>query len=315
MLFQQTVIQTSAELLEQFDDRNLSPGQLIRFEGVGDRDVYNITAAFIDQGEFIIAGRVEDRTTEFSEVVFFRQIGDVWLPHPDYPTYAMQDPFFTWLRGELVIGGVRVIADPLHPRNIVAWVTEYYRGKNIAGLEAFLMGPYHMKDLRLIELASGEIGIITRPQGYKGGRGKIGFFKVAAIEEITIKNIYNAPLFLDQFLDEEWGGANEPHLLSNGLIGVLGHIACYDIMGSRHYQAMTFAFHPDTMEKTPMKIIARRSNFPDGPYKHLELVDVIFSGGLVRKGGGLADLYVGASDADAYVIEIPDPFLEYEELG
>jgi hypothetical protein len=315
MLFQQTAIQSSEELLAQYDDRNLPIGHVIRFEGVGERDVYNITAAFIDRGELIIAGRVEDRTTEFSEVVFFRLDGEVWVPHPDYPTYAMQDPFFTWIKGELVLGGVRVIADPLHPENIVAWVTEFYRGKDIASLESFLMGPYHMKDLRLIELASGEIGVITRPQGYKGGRGKIGFFKVADFNEISNKNIYNAPLFLDQFLDEEWGGANEPHLLSNGLVGVLGHIACYDITGFRHYQAMTFAFNPDTMEKTPMKIIARRSNFPDGPYKHLDLVDVIFSGGLVRKAGGLADLYVGASDAEAYVIQIPDPFLEYEQLG
>jgi hypothetical protein len=314
MPLQQTVIQTSAELLQQFDDRSLPLGLPIRFEGVGDRDVYNITSTFFDRGELIIAGRVEDRETEFSQIVFFRQDGDVWVPHPDYSPYAMQDPFFTWIKGELVLGGVRVIADPLHPENIVAWVTEYYRGKDIASLELFLMGPYHMKDLRLIELASGEIGVITRPQGYKGGRGKIGFFKVRALEDITVKNIYYAPLFLDQFADEEWGGANEPHLLTNGLVGVLGHIACYDTAGSRHYQAMTFAFHPDTMEKTPMKIIARRSNFSDGPYKHLELVDVIFSGGLVRKIGGLAELYVGASDAEAYKIEIPDPFLEYEQL-
>jgi hypothetical protein len=315
MLLQQTFIQTSSKLLEQFDDRSIPLGQPIRFGGVGNRDVYNITSTFFDRDELIIAGRVEDRETEFSQIVFFRQEGDIWVPHPDYSPYAMQDPFFTWIKGELVLGGVRVIADPLHPNNIVAWVTEYYRGKDIASLELFLMGPYHMKDLRLIELASGEIGVITRPQGYKGGRGKIGFFKVGALEEITVKNIYFAPLFLDQFADDEWGGANEPHLLTNGLIGVLGHIACFDVTGARHYQAMTFAFHPDTMEKTPMKIIARRCNFPEGPYKHLDLVDVIFSGGLVRKSGGLADLYVGASDAEAYKIEIPDPFLEYEELG
>jgi hypothetical protein len=314
MLLQHNSIQSSADLLAQFDGSSLPLGQLIRFEGVGNRDVYNITAAFIDQGELIIAGRVEDRETEFSQVVFFRQNEDVWVPHPNYPAYAMQDPFFSWIKGELVLGGVRVIADPLYPENIVAWVTEYYRGKDIASLELFLMGPYHMKDLRLIELASGEIGVITRPQGYKGGRGKIGFYKVGALNEITVKDIYHAPLFLDQFLDEEWGGANEPHLLSNGLIGVLGHIACYDTTGSRHYQAMTFAFHPDTLEKTQMKIIARRSNFPEGPYKHVELVDVIFSGGLVRKKAGLADLFVGASDVEAYVIEIPDPFLEYEAL-
>jgi hypothetical protein len=314
MLLQQTHVQASSEMLEQFEGQALMLGQRIRFEGVGGRDVYNITAPFIDRGELIIAGRVEDRNTEFSQIVFFRQSGDIWMPHPDYSPYMLQDPFFTWIKGELVFGGVRVIADPLYPENIVAWVTEYYRGKDIASLSPFLRGPYHMKDLRLIELAGGEIGVITRPQGFKGGRGKIGFFKVGDYEEITVRKITEAPLFSDQFIDEEWGGANEPHLLANGLVGVLGHIASFDEVGARHYHAMTFAFHPNTMEKTPMKLIARRSDFPAGPAKSFLLNDVIFSGGLLRKEGGLAELYVGASDAEAYKIEIPDPFLEYEQL-
>jgi hypothetical protein len=314
MLLQQTHIQASSEMLEQFEGQVLRLGQRIHFEGVEDRDVYNITAPFFDQGELIIAGRVEGRNTEFSQIVFFRFCADVWMPHPNYSPYVMQDPFITWIKGELVLGGVRVIADPLYPENIVAWVTEYYRGKDIASLKLFLKGPYHMKDLRLIELAGGEIGVLTRPQGFKGGRGKIGFFKVRAYEEITARNIAEAPLFSDQFLEEEWGGANEAHLLANGLVGVLGHIASFDEDGARHYHAMTFAFHPNTMEKTAMKLIARRSDFPAGPAKKFDLNDVIFSGGLVRKMGGLAELYVGASDAEAYKIEIPDPFLEYEQL-
>jgi hypothetical protein len=77
---------------------------------------------------------------------------------------------------------------------------------------------------------------------------------------------------------------------------------------------MVFTFNPDTLERTPMKIIARRSDFPEGPIKRIDLADVIFSGGLVRKAGGLAELYVGASDAAAYQIEIPEPCLEYEQL-
>jgi hypothetical protein len=306
--------QTSSEMLIQFDSGSIPLGEVIRFEGVDGKDVYNITAPFIDRDERIIAGRVEDRYSEFSQIVFFRQAGEVWVPQPDHPTYALQDPFFTEIKGELVIGGVRVIVDPLYPENIVSWVTEYYRGKDIASLRFFLMGPYSMKDLRLIELASGEIGVLTRPQGYIGGRGKIGFFKVGSYEEITRRKIAEAPLFPDQFIDEEWGGANEAHLLTNGLVGVLGHIASFDEDGLRHYQAMTFAFHPDTMEKMQMKMIAKRSNFPKGPAKRPDLIDVIFSGGLVRKVGGLAELYVGASDTEAYRIEIEDPFLEYEEI-
>ena len=63
-----------------------------------------------------------------------------------------------------------------------------------------------------------------------------------------------------------------------------------------------------------MKIIAVRSDFPEGPAKRPDLVDVIFSGGLIRKDHGLADLYVGASDKEAYCIEITDPFIEIETL-
>lgn len=313
MLVYETQVQTIQSLLWQYGQAE-PRGMRLRFERTDGKDVYNITAPFEDRGHTVLAGRVEDRDTELSTVVFFRQAGDRWVPHPDYPTFALQDPFFTRIGGELVFGGVRVIVDPLHPDNIVSWVTELYRGQDIASLKPFFSGPYRMKDLRLVQLASGEIGVLTRPQGYKGGRGKIGFYKVRALEELRAKDIENAPLFDDQFVDEEWGGANEPHLLADGRVGVLGHIASFDDDGFRHYYAMAFAFDPDTMERTPMKIVATRSDFPMGSAKRPDLTDVIFSGGLVRLPGGRAELYVGASDAEAYRIELPDIFAEYEPL-
>ncbi|SFT09076.1 Protein of unknown function [Paenibacillus sp. BC26] len=315
MLHQHTTAQSCAELLEQFEQqpKGIQPGVRLQFVGVGPRDVYNISAPFLDKGEPIIAGRVESRETELSEVVFFHQRGDSWVPHPSHAPYRLQDPFFTHIKGELIFGGVKLVMDPADPDKIISWVTEFYRGQDIASLALFLTGPDHMKDVRLIELANGEIGVLTRPQGEKGGRGKIGFFKCAELEDITAERIADAPVFQDQFLELEWGGANEPHLLSNGLVGVLGHIASFE-GEDRHYQAMTFAIHPETFEKTPMKIIARRSIFPEGAAKRPDLTDVIFSGGIVRKPNGLADLYVGASDAEAYRIEIGDPFLEYEQL-
>ncbi|BBH24261.1 hypothetical protein Back11_56060 [Paenibacillus baekrokdamisoli] len=329
-LQRQTSTQSCSELLEQFENvcanRDISKqlnsnnqasakhSNRIIFEDVDDKDVYNITAAFLDQNDLIIAGRVESRDTELSQVIFFRQEGEAWRPHPHYRTYELQDPFMTRIKGELILGGVRVTADPMNPKHIISWVTEMYRGASLDTLKLFLTGPEHMKDVRVVELAGGEIGVLTRPQGEKGGRGKIGFFKTNKLEAITAQQINDAPVFQDQFVAEEWGGANEPHLLANGLIGVLGHIASFDSEGDRHYYAMTFAINPQTMEKTPMKLIARRSIFPEGPTKRPDLVDVIFSGGLVRKEGGMAALYVGASDAAAYVAEIPDPFLEYEQL-
>lgn len=91
-----------------------------------------------------------------------------------------------------------------------------------------------------------------------------------------------------------------------------GQIACFDRERNKHYYSMAFSINPETCEKTPMKIIAVRNDFPRGPGKRPDLEDVIFSGGLIRLGNGRAILSVGVSDAEAYRIEIPDPFVEYE---
>ena len=59
-------------------------------------------------------------------------------------------------------------------------------------------------------------------------------------------------------------------------------------------------------------MIAQRADFPDGPAKRPDLVDVLFSGGMVRLGEGRARMYVGLSDAQAGSVELPDPFSAYE---
>jgi hypothetical protein len=174
-------------------------------------------------------------------------------------------------------------------------------------------GSLFHKNIRLIELANGSIGVFTRPFGVAGATAVIGYTQIQSLEKLTEEALMGADLFLDQFLPSEWGGANEVQLLSNGLVGVLGHIARYDEHRNRHYHSMTFAYDPSTGIKTPMKIIATRDLFPEGPSKKDDLADVIFSGGLQRMGDGLAVLYAGVSDAEAHRIVIPDPFDEYEQ--
>lgn len=115
-----------------------------------------------------------------------------------------------------------------------------------------------------------------------------------------------------QFIPEEWGGANELHRIAGGKIGVLSHIAGFDTEGNRHYYSTAFCFNPETGEYGPMKMIAERRNFQPGPSKRPDLEDVIFSGGLVRLGGGKAELYCGVSDAEGQKVLIDDPFDEYE---
>jgi hypothetical protein len=296
-------------LLKNADIKN---AQKLSFTGVGDKDVYNISAPFEDREEWVIAGRVESRDSEHSEVYFFVEKDGKWRPRKGALVLELQDPFHTRIGQELVVGGVQIYPHP-EQENALMWRTAFYKGKDIDSLKPFFVGPDGMKDLRLVELHDGQIGVFTRPQGKKGGRGKIGFFQVSSLDELTKESVEAAPLFDQQFSDEEWGGANEAHLLKGGQIGVLGHIACYDQNQDRHYYPMVFTLDPKTGERTDIELIAIRANFVPGPSKRPDLQDVVFSGGLVRHGDGTATLYAGISDAEAHRITIVDPFIRFEK--
>ncbi|THF77339.1 DUF1861 family protein [Cohnella fermenti] len=302
-----------AVLFEQFKkDRPERKGEKLIFSGVSGRDVYNITAPFPDDGELVIAGRVEDRASERSQIMFFVQREGRWVPRKGAPVFDLQDPFVSFIRGELVFGGVEVYFDGDDPHYVTSWRTVFYRGYRIADLEPFAKGPLTMKDIRLVELASGGIGVFTRPMPVGDARAMIGYTEIAGLEELTEERMEQADVLPDQFLKVEWGGGNEAHLLRNGMIGVLGHIARMDDGNIRHYYPMAFGFDPVSRVATPLKLIASRDMLPDGPAKRLDLVDVLFSGGLVRHGDGTATLYTGVSDAEAHRLVIDDPFLEYE---
>ncbi|GAE93898.1 hypothetical protein JCM21714_3013 [Gracilibacillus boraciitolerans JCM 21714] len=182
------------ELVRELDEKEIQSVPIkLQFAGVEDKDVYNITAPFSDEGEEIIAGRVESRDSEHSEVYFFVKKNDKWKPKEDLPTFTLQDPFITFINNDLILGGVE-ISPHLDNPGALTWRTVFYRGKSINELKPFFTGPNGMKDLRLVELLSGEVGILTRPQGDKGGQGKIGFNKVKKLEDLTIEVIDDTPL-------------------------------------------------------------------------------------------------------------------------
>lgn len=299
-------------LLEDFRQRGHKPlhAEKIIFDQVNERDVYNITAPFEDQGEAVIAGRVEHRDSEESEVHFFVNRNGVWVPRENAPVFALQDPFYTKINGELIVGGVETFPHP-EKEGMLNWRTVFYKGASISQLERFFVGPDAMKDLRLVQLADGSIGVFTRPQGAKGGRGKIGYTNVPSLDNLSHEVIDEAPILEGLIHDDEWGGCNEIHLLPNGLLGVLGHIARFGEAGKRHYYPMVFVFNPYNRSLSDVEIIAERSNFVVGPAKRDDLVDVVFSGGLVRHPDGTADLYAGISDAEAQKLRIIDPFAKY----
>ncbi|MDO3411469.1 DUF1861 family protein [Saccharibacillus sp. CPCC 101409] len=309
----ETKLKTCRELLEEYEKGASAAGGAgkLVFGGVGARDVYNIAAPFEDEGEAVIAGRVERRDSEESEIVFFTEKDGVWTPREGSPLLKLQDPFRAVVGEELLIGGVETYPDPDHPGGLL-WRTVLHRGSKIADLQPFFRGPERMKDLRLVQLDDGGIGVFTRPQGEKGGRGKIGFLRLDSLDELSVDAIENAPLLENQFDDEEWGGANEIHPLANGRLGVLGHIACFDERGDRHYYPMTFVFDPASGTHTAIVLLAVRADFLPGPSKRPDLRDVVFSGGLIRRPGGGALLYAGTGDAEAQALEVDDPFAAFE---
>ncbi|VEU82419.1 DUF1861 family protein [Acholeplasma hippikon] len=296
--------QTITELLKEFKkDKSPTHPKTVKFIGVDGNDVYNPSAPFLYQGKELILGRVEKRDSELSEAVFFEKVGEVYQRRSDLKPLNLQDPCVTVIQGEFIIGGTFV---SFKGKN-VEWYTKFYRGKDLNHLVPFLDAPMGMKDVRLLELSDHRIAVFSRPQGLKGGRGKIGFDIANSLADVTTEFIDQVPLF-DQFIDDEWGGANHLTLIDKHTIGVLGHIANFSEDNVRHYYAMTFKVDIKTKKASPMKIIAVRDNFNPGPSKRPDLVDVLFSAALVKKNDEVYTLFVGVSDAEIQTIEVTNPF-------
>lgn len=281
--------------------------QRLFFTGVGDKDVYNITAPFEWRGETLLMGRVESRESEISQSMFFYETGqNVWSPKESMPVFDLQDPFITYIEDELVIGGVETFPKESEPTKL-QWRTIFYKCDLLNNWTLLFTGPIGMKDIRLKQLADGRLLILTRPQGEKGGRGKIGYTVVNSVSDLSEEIIDKAQLLSNFFIDEEWGGANEIHLIDDSHVGILGHIANFDDEGNRHYYPISFILNIETGSYTHVSLLAERKDFLPGPAKRLDLQDVVFSGGLILQHDE-AVLYVGISDADAQYITISNPF-------
>lgn len=306
--------------LANFNSQHVQDSEILEFRGTGSRDVYNPSIPFENQKETLIAGRVEERDSEFSQVKFFSPSSEketVWRIRKDLPSFELQDPFVTRVNNQLVLGGVKLITSK--SGEIESWVTEFYRGPSVEELTYFARGPEHMKDIRILELKSGQIALFSRPQGQKmlekyGRIAGIGFTLIDGLDELKPKIINRAPLLEYPFTSEEWGGCNNLYELENGLIGIIGHKAYYDKEQNKHYYGIAFALDPETGKFTQNKIIITRDCFPEGPAKSPELEDIIFTSGIIRKQDNKAVLYTGLSDCQVGRAVITDPFLEYEKL-
>lgn len=286
----------------------------ITFLGVEGYDVYNISVPFRSGNRTCIAGRVEKRENEFSVVRIFEKTGtdEYTAILPEKTFRNLQDPFVTIVQGEIVLGGVQIVTHPLDEHRIISWQTLFFRGKTVEELTLCAVGPSCMKDIRICELADGRVALFSRPQGKRGGLGKIGFTVIDSLNDLCADTVLDAVVDPSFFCEDEWGGCNDVHLLKNGLLGVMGHMAFRTPEGL-HYNAMCFVIDPATGEHTAPRILATRADMTAEPFgKRPDLVDVLFTAGIVRHGDGSATLYTGVSDCQAWCAEIDDPFAAYE---
>lgn len=296
--------QSIESLLKEFNQKKQpSHANTLKFIGVNGYDIYNPSAPFFYKNKDLFIARVEKRDNEESKAVYFEKHGQVYVKRSNLKALDIQDPCITIIDGEYVVGGTYVY----HEEGKTFWYTKFYKGKDLNDLKPVLDAPQGMKDVRMIQLNDGRIAVFTRPQGVKGGRGEIGFGIANHFSDISTAFIDDIGL-LEQFIESEWGGANHLTILDEYTIGVLGHIANFSEENIRHYYAMTFKIDIRTGIPSPMKIIAKRDNFNPGPSKRPDLVDVLFSGALVKKNKNVYQLYVGVSDAEIQTIDVEDPF-------
>ena len=288
----------------------------LTFHGVDGYTVYNCSIPFEWEGKTYIFGRVEkfDIWAD-SHVRLFEKTGadDYTLVSASF-TYPLEDPYISMIQGEFVLGGTHV---KKKMGRIDTYFGYFYRGKDMMDLTYFTTGPDYMKDIRLVDLRNGTIGVFSRPRSAEimekyGSESLIGFTTIRSLDELSDEVIENARPIPDLFGKGEWGGCNQAYLLANGKIGVIAHQSYHDTDANGGdllvYVNTAFEFDPVAFTASPIRVIGTRSCYPAGPAKRPDLVDTSFTSGIVVRPDGKVDLYSGLSDCEEGRITIEYPF-------
>ncbi len=306
------------ELKDQFElvkDQKVYDRATLSFHGVDGFDVYNCSMPFIWEGKEYVYGRVEKREEwARSWVRLFQKTGkDEYTLVKDHMIYQLEDPYISIVQGEMVLGGTHVRK---RSGAVDTYYGYFYRGRDLNDLIYFTTGPDYMKDIRLVELSDGRIGVFSRPRNEEvkkkyGSASMIGFTIISTLEELTNEVIENAEPIMGIFDKDEWGGCNQVYLLADSTIGVIGH-QCYTQPLEEEtlavYVNISFEFNAETFEFKNKKIIGSRSCYPLGPSKVPNLIDCTFTSGIVMRDDGKVDLYAGISDTMEGRITIEYPF-------
>lgn len=304
------------------ETRKIYDAALLNFRGVEGYDVYNCSIPFFWNGKRYIYGRVERRAEWMRSLVrLFEETGkDEWSLVPESMIYQLEDPYISIIKNQMVLGGTHV---RINGTKLDTYYGYFYRGTELGDLYYFTTGPEYMKDIRLVELAGGGIGVFSRPRNDSilekhGSESMIGFSIINSLDELTADVIENAPFIEGLFSDGEWGGCNQAYLLDGGNIGVIGHLSYSyaDSTGEKQssYMNMSFVLEPDTLTVHDYKIIGTRECYPAGPAKKPHLADCAFTSGIVMREDGRADLYSGIGDCREGRIVIDYPFEGYGRI-
>lgn len=313
---------TRQERSQFTETRWVGESVLLTFHGVDGYDVYNCSMPFEWKGKRYMFGRVERRTEWMrSWVRLFTETGlDEWSLVPDSMIYQLEDPYVSVIGGELIFGGTHV---RVKGGKLDTFYGYFYRGNEVDDLYYFTTGPDYMKDIRLVELADGRIGVFSRPRGEEikqqhGSESVVGFSIIASLDELTAEVIEHAPLIDDLFEAGEWGGCNQAYLLDSGKVGVIAHLSYLytDEAGEQQsaYMNTSFVLDPETRSVENYKIIGTRDCYPAGPAKMPHLADCAFTSGIVMREDGKADLYSGLGDCKQGRLAIDYPFEGYGRI-
>ncbi|KAG5485725.1 hypothetical protein LSCM4_06683 [Leishmania orientalis] len=285
---------------------------LLTFKGVDGFDVYNCSIPFLYRGKKHIYGRVEKREIwAGSHVRLFEETGkDEFTAVPEL-SWELEDPYIQNVRGEMIFGGTHVRKNG---NKVLTYRGYFYRGTPVM-LNYFTAGPDYMKDIRVVSLQDGRLGVFSRFRTEV--EVYVGFTTVDSVDHLTMAVIASAKP-IDFIKPGTWGGVNQAYLLSSGKIGCIGHTAYSDTKPSGEpltvYINVSFVFDPETREVDAEQVIGTKSCYPDCPAKIPALEDCVFASGVVMRDDGKCDLYSGVGDTHEGRITIDYPFGGYGSI-
>ena len=314
-------VKSIADYIREYMDSHEKPqGGVLRFYLPDGRDVYNCSTPFEYEGKTYIWGRVEKRSKWATSVTFLFEKKDdgTYERVKDCESYPLEDPFFEKIGDEYILGGTHVVKDK---KSIKTYYVYFYRGKSPFSLEYFTTGPDYMKDIRLIGLNNGKIGVFSRPRCDSimeqfGTVSQIGYTEINSLDELDADVIARATYIPGLFAEKEWGGVNQTVAIKNGLIGLIGQQGYTLFRDEKEYPIYVntaYVYQPSENKIVEKKIIGVRADYPATDSKLPALAYCAFTSGIVHDSDNKVRLYSGLGDAHEGWIRIPDPFRLYRQ--